>query len=74
MQGIVIFYNEAKKFGFIRTRGKALGADVFLHAAEIAAAGIPTPHLGELLEFDVVEHRPGKLQATNLRRVDGQSS
>jgi cold shock CspA family protein len=73
LAGKVRVYRDDKGYGFFaRDDG---GDDVFVHATAFSAAGLAEPIQGERYAFSLkTEHRSGKMQATNLRklrRVDG---
>jgi len=60
--GTVIWFNEAKGFGFIEQES---GPDVFAHFSAIAAEGFKTLMEGQKVEFTVTEGQKGP-QAENI--------
>ncbi len=56
-QGIVIWFNSEKGYGFIEPRDG--GANVFVHHSEIRTRGFRTLSPDQPIEFDVEEHPKG---------------
>ncbi len=64
--GTVKFFNANKGFGFIRPEGG--GGDVFVHARDVTASGVPELAEGMRIGFEVtMDPRNGKTRATKLR-------
>jgi CspA family cold shock protein len=64
--GTVKFYNSQKGYGFIQPDNG--GADVFVHATALEAAGMYSLNEGQKVSFEVVSER-GKTKAANLQAV-----
>ena len=60
--GIVIWFNSEKGFGFISVEG---GDDVFAHFSAINLDGFKTLEEGQKVSFDIVEGARGP-QAANI--------
>ena len=68
LTGTVIFFDGAKRFGFLR-RDDRQTADLFVHAR--ALRGVSTLEPGQKVSFQVVDDpRKGKPCAANVRLVD----
>jgi CspA family cold shock protein len=68
MIGKVLWFSVEKGFGFIAPEPG--GADIFVHATEVEAAGIGPLQEGQRIMFDTeIGRRSGKPQATNLIAV-----
>jgi len=65
-QGTVKWFNAQKGYGFIQPDGG--GADVFVHASAVEAAGMQGLKDGQKISYDVTNER-GKESATNLKTV-----
>jgi len=65
-QGTVKWFNAQKGYGFIQPDGG--GADVFVHASAVEAAGMQGLKDGQKISYDVTNER-GKESATNLKAV-----
>ncbi len=64
--GTVKFFNANKGFGFIRPEGG--GGDVFVHARDVTASGVPELTEGMRVGFELtMDPRKGKTRATKLR-------
>jgi CspA family cold shock protein len=68
MTGTVIWFDEAKGFGFIKPDDG--GPDVYVHFTGIAAEGFKTLGAAERVRFSTVEdpRRPGHSRAAEVRR------
>lgn len=64
--GTVKFYNSQKGFGFIQP--ETGGADVFVHATALEAAGIYSLTEGQKVSFETISDR-GKTKAASLEVV-----
>jgi cold shock protein len=62
-KGTVKWFNATKGYGFIQPAG---GKDVFVHISAVERAGLSSLNDGQVVEFEVVEHR-GKAAAENLK-------
>lgn len=69
--GTVKFFNESKGFGFIQPEGG--GNDAFVHISAVERAGMRTLQQDQKVSYDLEEDRRGKMAATNLKSVDGDS-
>ena len=63
--GIVIWFNSEKGFGFISVEG---GDDVFVHFSAIQGEGYKTLEEGEKVSFEITEGARGP-QAANVNRI-----
>ncbi len=61
-RGRVKWFSDEKGYGFIEPEGD--GEDVFVHYTEIVGEGFRTLKEGSLVEFEVVDGRRGKKQAS----------
>jgi CspA family cold shock protein len=67
--GTVKWFNATKGFGFIAPDDG--GADAFVHISAVERAGLPVPHDGQKLSYDLVaDRRSGKMSADNLKMID----
>ncbi|HDV5710528.1 TPA: cold-shock protein [Legionella pneumophila] len=62
VNGVVKWFNEIKRFGFIEQEG---GPDVFAHFKEISSSGFKTLTEGQRVQFIVTQGAKG-LQAQNI--------
>lgn len=67
-KGNVLWFNDAKGFGFIRCNS---GEDLFCHHTAIQSIGHRTLHQNENVEFDVSKDDKGRRQAINVWRSPG---
>ena len=68
-QGEILWFDEARGFGFIRPD---MGPkDVFLHASALAESGIRDLLPGLRVEFELVQAGDGRLLAQRVRTVAG---
>ena len=67
INGTVKFYNSQKGFGFIQPDDG--GADVFVHATALEAAGIYSLNEGQKVSFEVIADR-GKTKAASLETAN----
>ena len=65
-QGTVKWFNSEKGYGFISQED---GEDLFVHFSEIKMDGYKTLDEGQAVSFDVVTGRDGKLQASNVVKL-----
>lgn len=70
-QGTVKWFNPEKGYGFIARED---GDDLFVHFSEIQMDGFKTLNEGQAVEFDVTDGQNGKLQASNVRIIEGAAS
>lgn len=65
------WFNDDKGYGFIEPDDKSVngGKDVFVHVTALNASKIHTLNEGDAVEFDIIDGRNGKPQASNLARV-----
>jgi CspA family cold shock protein len=64
--GIVVGFNDDRGFGFIRPSGG--GADIFVHARDIANAD--KLNQGQRVSFEIVtDEKRGKLRADRVRVI-----
>jgi CspA family cold shock protein len=63
MQGTVIWFNEAKGYGFLKAQD---GKEIFCHYSAIQAKGYKKLAKDQQVEFSVIEGRNGKPQADNV--------
>ncbi len=66
MQGIVKWYNPAKKYGFIKPDSG--GGDIFVHISALEKAGMTSLNEGDKISFDI-ETSKGKSSAMNLELI-----
>jgi CspA family cold shock protein len=64
-KGSVVYFNETKGYGFIRTSG---GKDVFVHISAVRRAGLTTLSPGQQVAYEEVANN-GKTSAENLSVV-----
>ena len=64
LQGIVIWFNAEKGFGFIEVEGQD---DVFVHFSAIQGEGFKTLEEGQEVTFEIVEGNRGP-QAANVQK------
>jgi CspA family cold shock protein len=67
IRGVVKWFNADKGYGFIEREGDE---DVFVHYSAIEGSGYRSLVEGEEVEFEVVPGKNGRLQASNVRRVE----
>jgi len=63
--GRVLWFNESKGFGFIRSNG---GEDVFVHFSAILGAGFKTLLDGEDVEYEISSGSRGPIAVNVLRK------
>jgi cold shock protein len=63
--GRVKFFNTDRGFGFILPDDG--GPDVFVHVHDVETAGMTTLVKGQLVTYNTVPTRDGRLKAVNLR-------
>ncbi len=64
MQGTITKWFDARGFGFVRSDDG--GDEVFVHATEVARAGLRPLTQGDRVEFEIGEGRAGRTMAINL--------
>jgi cold shock protein len=64
--GEVKWYNQAKRFGFIKPDDGS--GDVFVHISALEAAGLNTLDEGQRIEYELAENN-GKTSAVNLKLI-----
>lgn len=64
--GEVKWYNQAKRFGFIKPDDGA--GDVFVHVSALEAAGLTSLDEGQRVEYELAENK-GKTSAVNLKLI-----
>jgi len=69
--GTVMWFNDAKGFGFITPDGG--GADVFVHFSAIRAQGFRSLKEGQRVKFEVVQGPKG-MQASEVTAEDEAAS
>lgn len=62
MKGIVMWFSQDKRYGFIRSNN---GDDVFVHLREVKKSGMRLLDQGQRIEFEVRKNERGKF-AVNL--------
>lgn len=73
-KGTVKWFNAEKGYGFITPiRGNigGPGKDVFVHISAVERAGLSSLNEGQVVDYDLVEDRPGKQNAQNLKVAKG---
>jgi CspA family cold shock protein len=73
-RGVVKFFNAQKGYGFIMPERKVGIAerDVFVHISDVQRSGLTTLSPGQIVEYEVHEHRPGRPNAQNLKVVPAE--
>ena len=66
-RGRVKWFSDEKGYGFIESEGG--GEDVFVHYTEIVGEGFRSLEEGSVVEFEVVDGRRGKKQASRVEVV-----
>lgn len=64
--GEVKWYNQAKRFGFIKPDDGS--GDVFVHISALEAAGLSGLDEGQRIEYELAESK-GKTSAVNLKLI-----
>ncbi len=67
-RGRVKWFSDAKGYGFIENEED--GQDLFVHYTEIVGEGFKTLEEGCTVEFDIIDGRRGKKQASRVKVVD----
>lgn len=67
-KGYVLWFNDAKGFGFLRALS---GEEVFCHHTAIQSIGHRTLNQHEDVEFDMARDDKGRWQAVNVWRSPG---
>jgi len=67
MHGTVVWFNNAKGFGFIKNNES--GEEYFVHYSAIEADGYKQLDQGQRVDFNVETGPKGKPQAVNVRVV-----
>ena len=69
MLGTVIWYNEVKKYGFIKPDGANPDGNIFVHMTQVPKeSGRRVLFNAERVSFDVNEHN-GRKAAANVQRI-----
>ena len=63
-QGVVKWFSVEKGFGFIKVKGRQ--EDVFVHLKDVHNSGYDKLYENDIVEFEIVEDRQGRAQATNI--------
>jgi len=66
LKGKVIWFNNAKGYGFIACEGRP---DVFVHYSQIEAEGYKALHEGDTVEFEISEGPKGRPQASKVLKA-----
>jgi len=66
-RGTVKWFSDEKGYGFIENVDGS--EDVFVHYSEIVGDGFRTLEEGNVVEFEIVDGRGGKLQASKVEVV-----
>lgn len=66
-RGKVKWFSDAKGYGFIENEED--GRDLFVHYTEIVGEGFKTLEEGSTVEFDIIDGRRGKKQASRVEVV-----
>lgn len=64
--GEVKWYNQAKRFGFIKPDDSS--GDVFVHVSALEAAGLSSLDEGQRIQYELAENN-GKTSAVNLKLI-----
>lgn len=69
MFGTVIWYNEVKKYGFIKPDGASPDGNIFVHMSQVPKeSGRRFLRNAERVSFDVTDGKGGKV-AANVQRI-----
>ena len=66
--GIVIWFNATKGYGFIQPEDG--GKDAFVHVTAVERAGLQGLREGQKVQYELVPGRAGKEAADNLVELD----
>ena len=66
-RGRVKWFSDEKGYGFIENEDG--GEDLFVHYSEIVGDGFKTLEEGALVQFEVIEGRRGKMQASRVEVI-----
>lgn len=66
MTGTVLWFDDAKGFGFIAREGEH---DLFVHARQVNMLGHRTLVSGEQVTFDIETDASGRQYAANVNRI-----
>ncbi len=66
-RGRVKWFSDEKGYGFIEPEGG--GEDVFVHYTEIVGEGFRTLEEGSMVEFEIVDGRRDRKQASRVEGV-----
>ena len=66
--GTVIWFNPAKRFGFIEPEEG--DKDVFVHMTAVEAAGLDALYEGQRVQYELEDDKQGKVAAINLSLVE----
>ncbi len=66
-KGKVAWFNNAKGFGFLNRDD---GTDVFVHFSSIQSEGYKSLKEGDAVAFDLETGPSGKMQASNVTRME----
>lgn len=67
-KGIVKWFNNTKKYGFINTED---GREIFVHFSEIQVEGYKTLKRGDVVEFEIAAGPKGE-RAVQVQKVAGK--
>jgi len=68
LQGVVIYFDEYKGFGYLKTNHKYFTAPIFFHFSDIVSQKLfKTAEKGMLAEFEIKQITQPLIRATNVR-------
>lgn len=70
VRGTVIWFNNAKGFGFIGRPGEA---DIFVHYSAICADGYKALNANDAVEFSIETTDEGRTQAVGVVKLGGNA-
>lgn len=67
--GEIKWYDAARGYGFVVPANG--GRDVFIHVRAIEQAGLTTLTKGQVVQYEAIQGRDGRVSAENLKLVQG---
>ena len=64
LEGTVKWFDEGKKYGFIKVKGES--EDIFVHLKDVKKSGYDKLYKKDIVEFKVIEDPSGRKRAIDI--------